>query len=1596
MKKKYLIYFLQCIITVITNTVYGQMRPNEISGLQLWLRADSNIVLNGSNVSSWNDCSGNNNNASQLNGDNQPFIANSILNGLPIIRFDGTNDILNGTTIPGINSSSMSIFIVANGQNQSTGVLTSYFEIGNYSTGFSFARDLRSSYAALFAYTNTKYIQTQTGSLPNVGFDFKLLEFIKTFNSNAKLYLDGIETPKGGSNVASLIGTFTNSSYHIGQFAGFNYLKGDIAEIIVFNKSLNDSERLNVEYYLQNKYCKKLDLGIDIINTNFCQDTIHAGQGYNNYFWNNASTSESITIKKSGKYTVTVNKLGLTQKDSINISYPEIAIKDTAICIGKSITLSTNLNNNYTFKWSTNETTSNITTNIPGIYWISVTDKDKCFSVDTFLISIDDISKTIDLGSDKTICKNEYIQLQKPSPLPEGLKYIWSDNSTYSDLQIIQTGYYSLTVTSKNGCLASDNINITISGEAPNTDFTLSLTNDLTISLTNQTISTTTSLIWDFGDGTTSKDTNPIHSYEIGGKYNISLIASNGSCSNPKTININLPEINKNNLILWLRADSLTTSSNNYVSVWKDLSGNNNDAIQYDSSKQPKLVKGILNKNIAIRFDGIDDVLNGTILKDIDKSSISIFIIASGETQIGGITAFFEIPKYSTGFSFAQHTSSDYEFLTLYNNNAHNGTKTYSLPNTGYNFKILEGIKSYANNTKLYINGIEPGYSTESSMSQNNNYTLNNSFINNNYEIGLFQDFNNFKGKIAEIIIYKRALNTIERQNIERYLRYRYAKRPVNLGDDISIQNSLCDTIIHAGKGYKKYLWSTGDTTEFITINKSSSYGIQTKDSLDFESTDNIKVTFNVEPHLIPDTTICPKASLSWDTKLNTTDFSFKWSTGETTSSIIIKNAGDYILTVNDKYGCSYISDTVTVKIDDFDKSIDLGNDTTLCKNNELELVKGADRAVQYSWSDGTHNKTMILVSGDKYYYVTATDKYTCSANDSIKVKVQGIAPVTPFTMTGHCQNNEISLKDNSVLSDNTTKIIAYKWIIESDTLLSKDTTYTFKKAGLYYIKHIAITNGACSGSKTLPITIDPIPSISFIPKSVCQYSPVNFINTSSFNTSNSESIIWNIKGTKVEGKDTTTYKFNSYGLTDVSLTITTNDNCTDSLVKKVEVKFSPKAIFSNSPACELNDYFLFDNSTSPTAYGLTTRMWYINNLITQDQTVHLLPDSTQIGDNVLLKVTGVNGCFDTVSRFIPYSPIPKAALEFKNSCVGDITTFNDKSTVAKGSIVKWKWNIGNNIESYEQNPSVIFTESKTYPITLHITSDKGCEDTIVSQTKVIKKPIAGFDYNPKIAGAPIDISFTNTSDSATSYKWTFGDLESSTLFEPIHEYSDSGKYTVSLYAYNNYMCVDSSKKTINLQKANYKIELYSITSTDKNGYVTVSTVFINAGLNPLTNIDFILTKDDGTNVKETWKGLNTTGVIDTFTFASKFKVSNGTELPKYICIDAKVIGKQDSIVAANSKCITNLKDFTFLSAYPIPANDNLTFTFVSPEKGNAQYAIYSSIGQIIMENSVAIVDGINKLTIPTHTLIEGYYIWKLNVAGKEKTGKLLISRNSK
>jgi len=184
----------------------------------------------------------------------------------------------------------------------------------------------------------------------------------------------------------------------------------------------------------------------------------------------------------------------------------------------------------------------------------------------------------------------------------------------------------------------------------------------------------------------------------------------------------------------------------------------------------------------------------------------------------------------------------------------------------------------------------------------------------------------------------------------------------------------------------------------------------------------------------------------------------------------------------------------------------------------------------------------------------------------------------------------------------------------------------------------------------------------------------------------------------------------------------------------------------------------------------------------------------------VTLKVTNAAGINTaTKSKYITVTKKPVAAF-YASPTSGKVplkVKFTDKST---GSPTKWKWDFGDGSKSFIQNPTHKYSKEGKYTVTLKVTNAAGINTatkskyitvTETSQTSTTAlsaspTPTAALSASPKSGNAPLNVTFTDKSTgSPTKWKWDFGDGETSTTKNPTHEYSATGKYTVTLTAGN-------------------------------------------------------------------------------------------------------------------------------------------------------------------------------------------------------------------
>jgi PKD repeat protein len=153
--------------------------------------------------------------------------------------------------------------------------------------------------------------------------------------------------------------------------------------------------------------------------------------------------------------------------------------------------------------------------------------------------------------------------------------------------------------------------------------------------------------------------------------------------------------------------------------------------------------------------------------------------------------------------------------------------------------------------------------------------------------------------------------------------------------------------------------------------------------------------------------------------------------------------------------------------------------------------------------------------------------------------------------------------------------------------------------------------------------------------------------------------------------------------------------------------------------------------------------------------------------------ITDANGCSGTLSTTVNVNPLPDAQFTPNDVCINEPMQFMDVSTIGSGSITAWSWSFGDGNVSQQQNPSHYYPSSGAFAVTLVVTSNMGCVDSLIKTFNVFPLPAANFTFLNSCEGNAV--SFTNTSTTSvgniTGWQWSFGDGATASQQNPAHTY---------------------------------------------------------------------------------------------------------------------------------------------------------------------------------------------------------------------------------
>ncbi len=265
---------------------------------------------------------------------------------------------------------------------------------------------------------------------------------------------------------------------------------------------------------------------------------------------------------------------------------------------------------------------------------------------------------------------------------------------------------------------------------------------------------------------------------------------------------------------------------------------------------------------------------------------------------------------------------------------------------------------------------------------------------------------------------------------------------------------------------------------------------------------------------------------------------------------------------------------------------------------------------------------------------------------------------------------------------------------------------------------------------------------------------------------------------------------YSNPGIFSVRLTVNNGTCITTTIMPNAITVSKPTALFNytQQDICTPSSAMFNDQSV-----GATSWLWNFgdgNTSILQNpnHVFNTVPSAT-----ITLYVTDSLGCVDSISK--PKANVLKAAFAVNNNsgCTPLNVSFIDTSNFG----TTWYWNFGDGTTSNLQNPAHTYNNAGNYSVMLIVTSAGGCKDTLVSPNLVsVSSPAAAFSKTMNGTCAPALVDFNDNSINAVSWMWDFGDNTFSAVQHPSKIYNTPGIYTIKLTVTNALGCTHTITKT--------------------------------------------------------------------------------------------------------------------------------------------------------------------------------------------------------
>lgn len=791
-------------------------------------------------------------------------------------------------------------------------------------------------------------------------------------------------------------------------------------------------------FYVAQSQMPAVDLGPD---TTYCgQNSVQLFHGINSatYLWSTGARTKRLTVSASGTYWVGVDIGCGYRYDTVTVDFtpaPNPIVGDTTyICGTTPDTLDAGYYANATYLWSDNSTGQfNMSLNA-GSHWVEISNacgtQRKYFEV---------VSQSVPQFnfSDTTLCTNVY-RLKTNLPL-DGHTFVWSNGSSDNELRVRRPGTYWVSVTNACGTFSDTavvNVYQLPAGIREDTIYKCS-TDSIRLrgysrnnvnyqwsngSTTYSTWAATPGMytLMSYNQCDTVRDTAYV--FDAGSPLSFDLGADTVICRYT-SVPVDLTSVPADSIV-W--DDGSKALVRNLGSGWHKATAYNICGAVSDSIRVTKI-----SEPVKVLPDTVSFCFGTSANLDASHRRNESFLWNTGDT-----TASISVSQpglYTVQISNECFSETDSVFVvrTAPLGGVNLGADTIFCAGN----LVLDAGKFY-NSQYLWHDG-----STSRTLTLNKTGT---------YYVSVINACNTVSDTINVVVTGPPSLTL---GNTVKFCR----GSTLNL----NAQNPICT-----------YQWSTGDTTQSISVSNPGQYWVTITNDCG-SLTDSVEVVVEdplTNLSLGNDTIICKGDSILLETKIP--GAYTKWKNGSATNSIYVKQTGDYWVEVSNS--CGSWEDTVHVEVIDT-PTFSLGADQPICATGGAVSLQGPSGMQSYIWSNGADSQSINITEAGTYWLTVINECF--SYTDTIEVYEEYPINVQLPNDTVLCAGETLELNPN----------------LPGHTLVWYDASNDQSKSIIYSGTYWVMARNSCGiYSDTVTVWFDEMPDVERETVQICRGDEAN------------------------------------------------------------------------------------------------------------------------------------------------------------------------------------------------------------------------------------------------------------------------------------------------------------------------------------------------------------------------------------------------------------------------------------------------------------------------------------------------------------------------